>query len=86
MKPTIKPSTTTIRLPALPADATTFVPADNVSIDEVIFLEATQVPGFKELKRLPIQPNFGLDLVDTQKPLPLPGTVRVTRWTAGVPG
>ena len=80
------PSTTTIRLPALPADATTFVPADNVSIDEVIFLEATQVPGFKELKRLPIQPNFGLDLVDTQKPLPLPGTVRVTRWTAGVPG
>jgi hypothetical protein len=80
------PSTTTIKLPALPADATTFVPAADVSIDEVIFLEATQLPGYKELKLLPIQPNFGLDLVDTQKPLPLPGTVRVTRWTAGVPG
>ncbi len=80
------PSTTTIKLPALPADATPFVPADNVSIDEVLFIEATQLPGYKELKLLPIQPNFGLDLVDTQKPLPLPGTVRVTRWTPGVPG
>ena len=80
------PSTTTLKLPALPADATAFVPTDNVSIDEVIFLEATQLPGYKELKLLPIQPNFGVEIVDTQKPLPLPGTVRVTRWTPGVPG
>jgi hypothetical protein len=80
------PSTTTIKLPALPADAGTFVPTSNVSIDEVIFLEATQVPGYKELKLLPIQPNLGLDIVNTQKPLPLPGTVRVSRWTPGAAG
>jgi|GEM_PF-2905839 len=80
------PSTTTIKIPALPADAAAFTPASNVAIDEVLFIEATQVPGYKELKLLPIQPNFGIDLVNTQKPLPLPGTVRVSRWTPGVPG
>jgi hypothetical protein len=80
------PSTTTVKLPALPADAAMFVPTPNVSIDEVIFIEATQVPGYKELKLLPIQPSFGVDLVNTQKPLPVPGTVRVSRWTPGVPG
>jgi hypothetical protein len=81
------PTTTTIKIPALPADAAGFVPESNVSIDDLIFIEATQVPGYKELKLLPIQPNFGIELgTGGSKPLPLPGTVRVSRWTPGVPG
>jgi hypothetical protein len=78
-------STTTIKLPALPADAATFEPAGDVAIDELVFLEATQLPGYKELKLLPIQPNFGVALVDARTALPLAGTVRVSRWVPGVP-
>lgn len=80
------PSTKSIKLPALPADATTFVPQPNVSFDEVIFLDATQVPSYKELKLLPAIPELGFDSAGTSKPLPVPGTVRVSRWTPGVPG
>ena len=75
------PSTTTVRVPALPADAAAFVPAEGVAIDEVAFLEATQIPGYKELKTLPVQPSFGVELLSPSKPLPLAGTVRVSRWT-----
>lgn len=83
----VPPSTTTIKIPALPGDAAAFVPEGNVSIDDLIFIEATQLPGYKELKRLPIQPNFGIDLgSNSSKPLPSPGTVRVSRWTPGIPG
>lgn len=79
------PSTTSVGLPALPADAPTFVPTPDVLIDEVVFVEATQVPGYKELKLLPLKPNAGLDLADAQRPLPIAGTVRVSRWTPGLP-
>jgi hypothetical protein len=80
------PSATGVKIPALPADATAFVPAADVSIDKVFFIEATQVPGYKELKLLPVKPNGGLDAADGSKPLPLPGTVRLSLWLPGVPG
>lgn len=82
----LPPSTTGFKVPALPADAATFLPKSNVSCDEVIFFEATQLPGYKELKSIPVQPNFGPSLLDTRKALPLPGTVRVTQWFPGIPG
>jgi hypothetical protein len=79
------PGTTTIKVPALPADATAFVPAAGVLVDELTFIEATQLPSYAELKLLPVQPGFGVALLTPTRPLPLAGTVRVSSWIPGVP-
>lgn len=78
----LPPTTTTFKLPALPADAASFIPTEAVDITELTFVEATQIPGYKELKALPIAAG-GLRLIEGSTPLPAAGTVRVSRWRAG---
>jgi hypothetical protein len=68
------------KAPALPADATVFVPTRSVFVDGAVFFEATQIPSYTETKKLPIVAGGGLDLLDWTRPLPVNGTVRLTSW------
>ena len=78
----LPPSTTSFKVPALPADVAQLAPEDSATIGEVAFLEASQVPGYKELKTIPMS-AAGLALLEPWRPLPAAGTVRITRWTPG---
>lgn len=78
----LPPTTTAFKVPALPADATVFVPTADSAIYDVAFVEASLVPGYPELKKLPVSPA-GLTVADAWRPLPAAGTVRMTRWSAG---
>jgi hypothetical protein len=81
----VPPTAINFTVPALPADATAFVPAAGAFIDTVSIVEATQLPGYKELKSLPVQPLLTepLDVIlNRQKALPKPGTVRITSWSS----
>jgi hypothetical protein len=75
-------SATTFKAPALPADASAFVPQDVPSLGSAIFFEATQLPGYTDVKTLPVSTGFTpLDVLDTQRPLPAAGTVRISRFS-----
>lgn len=76
----VPPSTTTFKAPALPADAASFAPTANVEVDSLTFFEATLLPGYKELKTLPVTPSFGVTLRDEALLLPATGTVRTSSW------
>jgi hypothetical protein len=78
----VPPSTTTFKVPAIPADAAASFAInadDDVFIRDTFFVEATQVPGYKELKTLPVTPEVGFPVLDEYAPLPAAGTVRSTR-------
>ena len=64
------------------------MPNGTAFVDDVTFFEATQLPGYKELKALPVSPlkNTSLDIGDGRTPLPAAGTVRITRWVSGQRG
>jgi hypothetical protein len=82
-------SGTSFKVPALPADAAAFVPTAGAFIDDVTFIEATQLPGYKELKSVPVNPTLVEPIqVITQPNVPLPaaGTVRFTHWNSGTRG
>lgn len=70
----------TFTAPALPADAAAFTPTGAVNVDSAAFFEATQVPGYREAKALPVSPRFNPDLLSGSLPLPADGTVRLTTW------
>jgi hypothetical protein len=46
----------------------------------VSFIEATQLPGYKEVKALPIAPGSGVNIIAPSTPLPAAGTLRVTQF------
>jgi hypothetical protein len=71
----------TFKAPALPADATAFVPTANVSVSSAVLFEATQLPGYTEVKTLPITAGSGFALIDSSRPLPIDGTLRLTAWS-----
>ncbi|MEA2746564.1 MAG: hypothetical protein QOI41_707 [Myxococcales bacterium] len=77
----LPPSATGFTVPALPADASLFGPVGTVTLRDVTFVESNLLPGYSELKLLPIQPAVGVDFIDTSKPLPVAGTVKVTRFS-----
>lgn len=81
----VPPSTTTFKAPALPADAAAFAPTAGVEVDSLTFFEATQLPGYKELKTLPVAPSFGVSLRDEALLLPATGTVRTSSWEPAPP-
>jgi hypothetical protein len=77
-------SMTTFKAPAVPSDASVFVPPANATVGNVIFVEATQLPGYAELKKLPVSTAFTpFQLLDTSTPLPAAGTVRITTFGGG---
>jgi hypothetical protein len=82
----IVPATgTSFKVPALPADAAAFLPTAGAFIDDVTFIEATHLQGYKELKTVPVAPlqNSPLDVLsDPAVPLPAAGTVRFTTWNS----
>jgi hypothetical protein len=80
----LPPSATGFTVPAVPADASLFAPTASPVLRDVTYVESNVVPGYPELKQLPIQPAFGVDFIDTSKPLPVAGTVKVTRFS-GLP-
>lgn len=75
------------KAPALPtdADALTFTPVGISNVTRVVFFEATQLPGYKETKLIPIVPLATLGLLDASVPLPVDGTVRLTSWSPQPP-
>lgn len=75
----VPPTTTTITVPALPADASAYTPNGTSNVPELAFVESSLLPGYAELKKLPISAGE-LNLADTSMPLPLAGTVRITHW------
>jgi hypothetical protein len=78
----VVPSTsTTFKAPAVPADASSFVPPTLPSLGSVIFFEATQLPGYGDVKKLPVSTgSTPLDVLDNQRPLPANGTVRISTF------
>lgn len=79
----LPPSTTAFKVPALPADVPAqFVPDATSDVYEITFVESSQIPGYKELKALPVL-QAGLSLADASRPLPAAGTVRLTQWMPG---
>ncbi len=77
----VPPGTTTFKVPALPADATAYVPQAGATVMDALFVESGLLPGYAQLKALPMsvdgQPPTGTDV---SKPLPLNGTVKITSW------
>lgn len=78
----VPPSTTTFKLPALPADAPGHTPGANLAIASVAFVEASQLSGYAQLKALPLPITSNVPFVadDTSKALPATGTVKVTAY------
>ena len=77
----LPPTATGFKVPALPGDASGFVPAGTITLADVTYFESSSLPGYAELKALPIQPAVGLDLIGSTRPLPVAGTLKVTRWS-----
>jgi hypothetical protein len=77
----LPPTSTGFKAPALPGDVPDFVPAGTITLADVTYFESSSLPGYAELKALPMQPSVGLDLTDSTKPLPVAGTLKVTRWS-----
>lgn len=79
----VAPTTTTFKVPALPANASAFLPGANPGVDSAYFFDSSQVPSYAAAKLLPITPDFDLDVLDTNRPLPAVGTLRVSRFQPG---
>lgn len=47
---------------------------------------STQLSGYEDVKALPMSTSFRVDSIDTSKPLPAAGTVRITSWSSGPQG
>jgi hypothetical protein len=73
----------TFKVPALPADAAAFAPLAPTNVQGVVFFEATQIPGYTEVKALPVIPRVQTGIVDGSIPLPVDGTARITSWGPG---
>ena len=78
----LPPTTTAFKLPAIPADAASFIPTAGAVLTRITFVEASQVPGYKELKALPVSMD-GLRMVQAGTTLPTAGTLRASGWTLG---
>lgn len=77
----LPPGTTAFKAPALPADATDFVPVtDSFAVDSATFFDASQLPSYGAAKVLPITPGSGLDLIESTRVLPAAGTLRISRF------
>jgi hypothetical protein len=81
----VPPTATGFKVPALPADAAAFAPVTTSYIDSVGFVESPALPGYKELKLLPVPATNDPSLLDEGTPLPANGVVRVTRWHRDIP-
>ena len=82
----VPPSTTTFKVPALPADAPDFTPTtDTFRVTDVTFFDASQLPSYQAAKALPVAPGFGLDFIDSTRPLPSDGTLRISHVTPFLP-
>ena len=68
----------TLKAPALPADATAFVPHDTVQMQLTAYIDGTVVPDYATAKKLPVAPDADLDLLDSAFALPSNGTLKVT--------
>jgi hypothetical protein len=84
----VPPTTTTFKVPALPADAATYVPSDPaVLVETAVYFDASALPSYQAAKRLPITPKIGADLVDQPgrptQPLPAGASLRLSRWLPG---
>jgi hypothetical protein len=84
----VPPSTTTFKVPALPANAAAYDPSDpGVQIESAVYFDVSSVPDYKAARKLPVAPSIGVDLADRagRVPLPLPtGTsLRLSRWQPG---
>lgn len=78
----VPPSVTSFKAPALPADAVAFAPTAGARIQNVTYFEASQLPGYKEVKALPVSTSyFAIDLLE--KPLSATAALRVSRFSAG---
>jgi len=76
----VPPTTTSFKVPALPADAeaAAYAPGPNVVVSDAIFVEATQLTGYGQLKALPISMDLRTAVLDPSRPLPSNGVVRIT--------
>jgi hypothetical protein len=74
----LPPGTTSVKLPALPADAALFAPVAPIDVRTVSFFDSSLIPGYKEAKALPVPAYAPLDLINEQRPLPLAGSLRFT--------
>ncbi|MBS2017362.1 MAG: hypothetical protein JST00_31045 [Deltaproteobacteria bacterium] len=88
----VPPGTTTLKVPALPTDtdAAAFLPQAGATVRDAMFLESTLLPGYSQLKTLPInsdgEPPVG---ISNGTPLPANGTVKATvynRYIISPPG
>ncbi|MBX3188095.1 MAG: hypothetical protein KF819_13820 [Labilithrix sp.] len=76
----VPPGTTTIKVPAVPADAPDFVPSE-AQVRFFGFVESTLLPNYAAVKALPIDPVSGGPIRElADMPLPANGTVRLTTW------
>lgn len=73
----------TITAPALPADASTFAPHDDVGPDTVFYVDGPLVPDFGAAKKLPIPTEGDVDLLDSSIALPVNGKLLVTTLIPG---
>jgi hypothetical protein len=74
----LPPGTTAVKLPALPADATLFVPVAPIDVREVSFVDASTIAGYTQAKALPFPAYAPIDLANVDTPLPIAGTLRFT--------
>jgi len=83
----LPPGTTTFKVPALPNDAAQYLPKAGAVVQDIVFVEASQLPGYAQLKALPLPadaiPAFA---TDANRVLAVDGTVKFTSRGIYLPG
>jgi hypothetical protein len=82
----VPPGGAAFKVPALPVDASAFVPTAGAFIDTATFVESQVLTGYKALRALPLAPVNAVPIdqfLDSSKPLPKPDVVRFTTWSSG---
>jgi hypothetical protein len=76
----VPPGTSSVTAPELPADATYAPTPDHGGPDlrHIVFIESDAVPDYATLKKLPVGTGGAAAMLSSFRPLPQPGTVRLT--------
>ena len=70
----------TIKFPALPADATAFVPTPGAQLNLAAYVDGTALPDYASAKKLPIPSNTPLELITRDPALPVDSVMKISSF------
>jgi hypothetical protein len=79
----VPPATTAFKMPALPANATDYLPTGTATPSIVQFLDLSQLAGYQAAKAVLVVPSLGFEFLNAARldlALPVGGSLRVSYW------